>query len=58
MSDLDKIEKAVTSPVYLAYSSLIGAAMGRLAMGDSSAKQDLLDLQKEQAQVISEALKP
>lgn len=58
MSDLKKIEQVVQSPVYLAYSQLIGAAIARMAMGDPSAKTDLLDLQREQAQVVTEALNP
>lgn len=56
MSPLDKLQEAVESPAYLAYSSLIGAAMARLVLGDPSAKQDLLELHQEQAQVVSDIL--
>lgn len=56
MSDLKKIETAVRSPAYQAYCQLIGAAIVRAAMGDPTAQSDIADLQKEQAQLVRDAV--
>jgi len=56
MSYLEKIEKAVQSPAYRAYCNLMGAAIARAAMGDPTARADLLDLQREQEQLVRDAM--
>lgn len=55
-TNLEKLEVAVQSPAFLAYSQLIGAAILRAAMGDPEARTELVDLQKEQEQVLRAAL--
>jgi hypothetical protein len=53
---LDKLFHAMESPAYQEYSNLIGAAIARAAMGDPSARNDLNDLMKEQAQFVRSAM--
>lgn len=52
MSDIKKVEAAIQSPAYRAYSELIGGAIARLVLGDGSALREVADLQKEQAQLV------
>lgn len=56
MLNMEKLEKAVQSPVYLAYCNLIAAAILRAAMGDTEARQEILDLQREQDQIVRAAM--
>lgn len=56
MSVLDKIEAVIQTPTYKAYCNLIGATIFRAAMGDPTARADLLDLQKEQEQLVRDAM--
>ena len=53
---LDKLFQAMESQAYQEYSNLIGAAIARAAMGDPKARNEISDLMKEQAQVVSTAL--
>lgn len=53
---LDKLFHAMQSPAYQAYSTLIGAAIARAAMGDPNARNELTDLMKEQEQVVRVAM--
>jgi hypothetical protein len=56
MSVLDKIEAAIQTPAYKAYCNLMGAAIARAAMGDPTARDELLDLQREQEQLVRDAV--
>jgi len=49
---VEKLDKATQSPAYLAYCNLIAAAIMRAALGDPSAEQEIVDLQKEQQKVL------
>lgn len=56
MTTLDKIEAAIKSPAYQAYCNLMGAAIFRAAIGDPTARAELLDLQREQEQLVRDAM--
>lgn len=56
MSYLEKLFHAMESEAYQAYSDLIGAAIARAAMGDPAARDELHELMKEQAQVVTAAM--
>lgn len=56
MNDLKKIEAATQTEAYRAYSELIGSAIARAALGEPGALEESMDLQKEQAQLVRDAV--
>lgn len=56
MTYCEKIERAVQSPAYNAYCTLIAAAILRAVLGDKRAEQEIVDLQNEQQRLLLAAM--